>query len=247
MRKLVIIPLFFLFFSHAHPQAKQIEVTWLGHAAFDIVSPGGTRILIDPFIKQNPRTPEAFKDLARYKPNAILVSHSHFDHSGDAVEIAKSSGASVISTFDYVSGLAIPDGQRMGGNVGGTFKVGDVTVSLVPAMHSSDGGGRPLGFVLRFADGKTLYHTGDTWIFGDMGLIHEIYKPTIILLNVGGGPFTQDPATAALAIKKYFGPEVIIPMHYATFPVLATQEDVGKAFSGDKRLTVMNPGETKRF
>jgi len=226
---------------------KEIRVTWLGHAAFDITSPGGTHILIDPFLKQNPATPAEAKDLARYKPAAILVSHSHSDHSADAAEIAKASGAPVVGTFDFVKSLGLPDAQVSGGNVGGTFTFGDVKVSLVPAMHSSDPGGRPLGFVLTFSDGRTLYHTGDTWIFGDMALIQEIYHPSIILLNVGGGPYTEDPKTAALAIRKYFSPEAIVPMHYATFPGLSGEADVRAAFKDDKRLQIMKPGETRAF
>lgn len=229
------------------PGKKEIKVTWLGHAAFEVVSPGGTHILIDPFLKQNPSTPTEDKDLSRYKPAAILVSHSHFDHSADAAEIAKASGAPVIGTFDYVKSLGLPDAQATGGNVGGTFTIGDVKVNLVPAMHSSDPGGRPLGFVLTFSDGRTLYHTGDTWIFGDMALIQELYRPSIILLNVGGGPFTEDPKTAALAIKKYFSPEAIVPMHFATFPGLSSEADVRAAFPDDKRLQVMKPGETRSF
>lgn len=227
--------------------SKSIEVTWLGHASFEVVSPGGTRILIDPFLKQNPKTPDALKDLTRYKPKLILVTHSHFDHSADALEIAQKSGAIVVSSFDYVSGLNLPDKQKMGGNVGGTFTVNDVTVSLVPAMHSSEPAGRPLGFIIRFSDGRSLYHTGDTWIFSDMGLIQELYHPNILLFNVGGGPFTQDPKTAALGVKKYFKPDIIVPMHYGTFPVLASEEAVREAFKGDKRLVVMKPGETRSF
>ncbi len=226
---------------------KEIEVTWLGHAAFEIVSPGGTRLLIDPFLAHNPATPQAFKDLKRYKPAAILVSHSHSDHSADAVEIAKATGAPVVGTFDYVGGLGLPEAQTMGGNVGGTFAVGDVKIHLVPAMHSSDPGGRPIGFVVSFADGRTLYHTGDTWIFGDMALIQEIYHPAILLLNVGGGPYTEDPATAALAVSKYFKPQAIVPMHFATFPALATEADVRAAFKDDARLKIMKPGETRKF
>jgi len=226
---------------------KEIKVTWLGHAAFEVVSPGGTHILIDPFLKQNPATPAEYKDLARYKPAAILVSHSHSDHSADAGEIAKASGAPVVGTFDFVKSLGLPDAQASGGNVGGSFTFGDVKVSLVPAMHSSDPGGRPLGFVLTFSDGRTLYHTGDTWIFGDMALIQEIYRPSIILLNVGGGPYTEDPKTAALAIRKYFSPEAIVPMHFATFPGLSVEADVRSAFKDDKRLQVMKPGETRSF
>jgi L-ascorbate metabolism protein UlaG (beta-lactamase superfamily) len=231
---------------------QPIQVRWLGHAAFEVVSSGGTRILIDPFLAQNPATPDSLKQTARWtaeatRPAAILVSHAHFDHSADAKPIAQGSGARVISTFDYVSSLGIPEAQSLGGNVGGQFRVGDVTVHLVPAMHSSDPGGRPLGFVLEFPDGRTLYHTGDTWIFGDMSLIQERYRPDIILLNVGGGPFTQDPRTAALAIRKYFQPRAIVPMHFGTFPVLSNEQQVRAAFGNRPGLTFMRPGEIRRF
>jgi L-ascorbate metabolism protein UlaG (beta-lactamase superfamily) len=104
-----------------------------------------------------------------------------------------------------------------------------------------------MGFVLEFADGRTLYDTGDTWIFGDMALIQEVYHPSIIMLCVGGGPFTENPQTAALAVRKYFRPNVIIPMHYGTFPILASAADVRAAFRGDQRLKVMTPGETREF
>jgi L-ascorbate metabolism protein UlaG (beta-lactamase superfamily) len=231
-------------------QAKStapIVVRWLGHAAFEVTSSGGTQILIDPFISGNPSTPDSLKSLARYKPAAILVTHSHSDHALDAKAIAMSSGAMVISAYEWVNTLGLPDKQAMGGNVGGTFKVGDVTVHLVPAMHSSDPGGRPLGFVLEFADGRTLYHTGDTWLFGDMALIQEMYHPNIILLCVGGGPYTQGPADARKEVQRYFKPTTIVPMHYGTFPGLATEAQVKAAFAGEKRLTVMRPGETKSF
>ncbi|MBA2627218.1 MAG: metal-dependent hydrolase [Gemmatimonadales bacterium] len=231
-------------------RAGSLQVRWLGHAAFEIVSPGGTRILIDPFITGNPATPESLRSLTRFggaaKPAAILVSHSHSDHALDARAIAQASGALVISAYEYASSLGLPDAQVKGGNVGGAFRVGDVTVHLVPAMHSSEPG-RPLGFVLEFSDGRTLYHTGDTWIFGDMALVQELYHPAIILLGVGGGPYTEDPRTAALAVRRYFKPTVIVPMHYGTFPGLATEAEVRTAFAGDTRLQVMHPGETRRF
>lgn len=232
-------------------QAGKIQVRWLGHAAFEVTSPGGTRIIIDPWLGGNPSIPDSLKPIARWsglnKPSAILVSHSHSDHSGDAKALAQATGAPVISTFDYAGSLGLPEAQVMGGNVGGSFKIGDVTVNLVPAMHSSDPGGRPLGFVLQFSDGRSLYHTGDTWIFGDMSLIEERFHPGIILLNVGGGPYTEDPTTAALAIRKYFHPKTIIPMHFATFPALATERQVRAAFRNNSHLTVMRPGETRRF
>ncbi|MEK7283927.1 MAG: MBL fold metallo-hydrolase, partial [Acidobacteriota bacterium] len=135
----------------------------------------------------------------------------------------------------------------LGGTVGGAIPVGDVKVHFVPAMHSSSPGGRPVGFVVALSDGRSIYHTGDTWIFSDMALIQEIHRPSIILLNVGGGPYTQDPGTGALAIRKYFNPEAIVPMHFATFPVLATEADVRAAFKEDRRLAVLQPGVTRDF
>jgi L-ascorbate metabolism protein UlaG (beta-lactamase superfamily) len=231
----------------ATPARAPITVRWLGHAAFEVTSSTGTIILIDPFISGNPSTPDSLKNLARYRPNAILVSHAHDDHALDAKAIAQRSGAMLISAFEWVSAQKLPQAQSMGGNVGGSFKVRDVTVHLVPAMHSSDPGGRPMGFVLEFADGRTLYHTGDTWIFGDMSFIQEMFHPNIILLGVGGGPFTQDPRTARLEVARFFRPSTIIPMHYGTFPGLATEAQVRSAFSGDRRLTVMKPGQTLTF
>ena len=115
----------------------QIQVTWLGQACFLIVSPGGTQILIDPFIKGNPSTPDSLQDLSRYHPNYILVTHSHGDHSKDAKEIALASGASVVADYDWLRSVGLPDNQMIGGNVGGTIKAGDVVIHIVPAMHGS--------------------------------------------------------------------------------------------------------------
>ena len=187
-----------LLFAIAAPAGAsdgKIHVTWLGHAAFQVTSPGGTTLLLDPFITNNPKTPENLKDLSQYQPDAILLTHAHGDHVGDAVAIATASGAKVIGVFDHLKTLELPEGAAMGGNPGGKFKLGDVTVHFVPAMHSSSPGGRPLGYVIEFADGRSLYDTGDTWIFGDMSLIQEIFSPNIILLQTGGGPYNQDPTS----------------------------------------------------
>lgn len=226
-----------------HAAPAPIRVTWLGHATFLVATAGGTTILIDPFITANPAIPDSLKDLQRYGPTAIVVTHSHSDHVSDAKAIALATGAPVIGEDEFVESLGLPERQAWGGNVGGTFTVGDVTIHLVPAMHSSQPAGRPLGVVLTFADGRSLYHTGDTWIFGDMALIEELYHPSVILLAAGGGRYTQDPATAALAVKKYFHPQVIVPMHYRTFPGLATDADVRSAFAGDPRLHILPVGE----
>ena len=234
----------------ARAPRSNIRVQWLGHAAFEVVSAGGTRILIDPFLTGNPTTPDSLKQLGRYaganKPAAVLISHSHFDHVQDAKAIVAGSGAKLIGSYELASSMGLPEAQVIGANPGGSIKIGDVTVHVVPAMHSSEPG-RPVGFVLEFADGRTLYHTGDTWIFGDMSLIEEAFHPSIILLGVGGGPYTEDPATAARAVRKYFHPTTIVPMHFATFPGLATDAQVRAAFSGDKRVVIMTPGQTRTF
>ncbi|MGH8262739.1 MAG: MBL fold metallo-hydrolase, partial [Steroidobacteraceae bacterium] len=198
-------------------------------------------------LKGNPATPGPLKEPGQYRPAAIIVTHSHSDHSSDAKAIAVASGAPVIGEDDFVNSLGLPDRQVMGGNVGGRFRIGDVTIHLVPAMHSGAPAGRPIGVVLTFADGRSLYHTGDTWIFGDMALIEELYHPNIILLGVGGGPYGEDPATAKLAIDKYFKPDVIVPMHYGTFPALAQQAQVDAAFGADKRVVKMKGGDLQDF
>ena len=206
-------------FAGPAPAAGEIKVTWIGHATFEVVSPGGTTLLLAPFILKNPKTPA----------------------------IAKASGAKVVGASDHVRTFKLPKGQGLRGNPGGKVKVGDVVIHFVPAMHSSTPGGRPVGFVLEFADGRTLYDTGDTGIFGDMELIQELHAPNIILLQAGGGPFNQDPKAAALAIKKYFKPDVIVPMHYGTFGILSDEAEVRAALGADSRVKMMQPGETAMF
>ncbi len=215
-------------------------------------------ILIDPYLSQNPQTPTGRKNLTLYNPAAILVTHSHIDHALDAAAIATTSSAQIIAAVEHVATFNDPTAddqtpndptaQLSGGNVGGKFTVGDVTITLVPAMHSSEPGGRPLGFILEASGAPTIYHSGDTWIFGDMALIEEIYAPSVLLLQVGGGPFNQDPETARLAVTKYFTTATtIVPMHFGTFASLATETEVRTAFAGETRLTVMTPGQTTMF
>lgn len=231
------------------PARKDIQITWLGHAAFEIVSAGGTRILIDPFLKQNPATPAEFKDLARYKPNYILVTHSHGDHMGDAIEIAKSSRAKLV-TVNFPALFQreqLPEELALLVNVGGTISAGDVTVHAVPAMHGSEPSGRPLGYVIAFPDGRAVYHQGDTWIFNDMALIQEFYHPDIILMNAGGKAYGQSPEVALLGVNRFFRPQVIIPMHYASMPTMSTEAEVRAAIGRDRRVQFMKPGETRNF
>lgn len=229
-----------------------IRVRWLGHAAFEIVSPGGTRLLIDPWLVTNPSAPELYKDTTRWarpeaRPAAILVTHSHPDHAGDVPLLARLSGAKVVATGDHLEAMGIAEEQYLSINIGGVQQVGDVSIHAVPAMHSSEPG-RALGYVLRFADGRTLYHTGDTWVFGDMELIERLFHPTVILIAAGGGRAGENPETAAFAVRTYFRPQAIVPMHYGALPPpFATEAEVRAAFKGDRRLTMLTPGEERSF
>src|SRR6266508_5693107 len=146
--------------TKALTKKKEIQITWLGHAAFKLVSSGGTDILIDPFLTKNPATPAELKDLSRYHPNFILVTHSHGDHLGDAVELAKMSKAKIVSVY-------MPEPFKKGElsrelvepvNVGDNLTLGDVKLHVVPAIHSSEPSGRPVGYILEFADGRAVYH-----------------------------------------------------------------------------------------
>lgn len=228
---------------------NEIQITWLGHAAFEIVSPGGTRFLIDPFLTENPATPAELKDLTRYKPNFVLVTHSHGDHLGDAIALVKRNKAKIVAVNmpALYQKEQVPDELIQTVNVGGTVSLGDAFVHVVPAMHGSEPSGRPVGYVIEFADGRSIYHQGDTWIFGDMALIEEFYHPTIILMNVGGKAYGQSPAVALTAMKKYFKPKVIIPMHYASMPEMSTEKEVRAAIEKDSRVRFMKPGETLKL
>ena len=186
------------------PAAQPIRLTWLGHAGFEIMSAGGTRLLLDPWLA-NSALPKAYADTTRYtdsatRPAAILVTHPHGDHAGDAPGLARMSGAKLVATGDHLESMGIPEEQYLSINIGGMQQVGDIEVHAVPAMHSVEPG-RALGYVLRFADGRTLYHSGDTWIFGDMALIEQFFHPTIVLLASGGGRAgrTRRPRPTSLA------------------------------------------------
>ena len=253
--------------------AQETKIKWFGHAAFSITTPRGKVILIDPWLK-NPSNPEA-KDghdpLASVsKVDYILLTHGHRDHVGDAVEIARKTGAILISNPELAGNLVkladFPSKQAetdaiMG--IGGEIQIadGEVTVAMTPAVYSSSVfnpkagateaerayGGNPAGFVLIIKNGPTIYHSGDTAYFKDMETIGEEYQVDVALLNIGGH-FGMEPRMAAKAAQSVRA-KLAIPQHYATFPGITEKSDDFAAAL--KKLKIpfyeMKPGETISF
>jgi len=255
MKKLVLfIMLFFVITT-----AQGYELQWFGQAAFKLTTENGKVIVIDPFILKNPKTPKQLKDLkALGKVDLILVSHGHFDHTADVIELAKLTGAKVGMNADMGSvyqslGLLNQD-QLIRWNKSGTITpIGeDIKITMVRAEHSStvkhDGhvhaGGEPVGYIIELENGYKIYHSGDTGVFGDMKMLGEYYQPDLALVCIGGW-FTMGPSEAAYAMKNLMKPKTVVPMHYGTFPPLkGTPEEFIQAL-GETSIKVkkMAPGE----
>jgi L-ascorbate metabolism protein UlaG (beta-lactamase superfamily) len=259
-----------LFMGTVFAQGGKTEVLWLGQAAFRITTPGGKVIMIDPWLRTNPKTPAGFKALESVgKIDLILVTHAHFDHFADAPDLAKMHNAPMYgpaglgNTVDTLGILPAKLAPRFG--KGGTiepFGAGGVKITATRAEHSSElvwknpatgknethPGGEPVGYVLELENGFRIYHMGDTGLFGDMKMIGEMYKPDLVLVPIGGN-FTINAQLGAYAIREMIKPRFAIPMHYGTFPILAGKpEDLIRELGPSKtRTIVMNPGEQVEF
>ena len=228
---------------------KGIKLTWLGHATFRIQTPEGSVIYVDPWVMNNPMCPEAEKKVQ--KVDVMLCTHGHFDHIGDAVEIAKKHDPKVVGIFELCTWMKKKGVQQIAPmNKGGTQTVGDIKVTMVHAVHScgiTDGdqivyGGEACGFVIEFSNGVKIYHAGDTNVFTDMQIIHELYAPEIAMLPIGDH-FTMGPREAAHACGL-LKPKTVIPMHFGTFPALTGTPGALQKLVPGINVVELKPGQT---
>lgn len=231
---------------------QNISLTWLGFGGFYITTPNNKKILIDPWIINNPACPEQIKKVEEI--DYILLTHAHRDHAEDAVWLAKKTGAIILAGWELAFIL-----ERRGVsniiaiNKGGTRNFGDLSVTAVHADHSSafvDGdhllyGGEPMGYVIKFENEYTIYHAGDTNVFGDMALIAEIYEPELALLPIGG-TYTMSPLEAAKAVRL-LKVKHVVPTHFGVFDFLSGRPSQLSALLADiKDITIydIRPGDT---
>lgn len=227
-----------------------MHINYLGHSAFKLVGENAV-VLIDPFLNGNPSFSGNYDEVIADVTH-VCLTHMHNDHFGDTLDILKKTKAklfAMVEIADWVEGQKFEN--IIASNYGGTVDLGGIKATLVPAWHTSgltqpDGthipGGQPAGLIIEI-DGQTVYHMGDTAIFGDMALIAELYDPDIGIVPIGGH-YTMDAKTAALAVDRYFGFERVIPCHYATFGLLAPNADEFVAAVQKVKVEVMEPMST---
>jgi L-ascorbate metabolism protein UlaG (beta-lactamase superfamily) len=227
-----------------------VELTWLGHAAFRFDSPGGKRVYVDPWL-DNPRCPDGEKEPERV--DLIALTHGHDDHVGATVELAQRFNCPVIAQVElrgWLSGKGVPEDMSQAPNKGGTVDVDGVKITLTDANHSSSGFengtfvylGEPAGLVIEVENGTKLYFAGDTNVFGDMQLIGRIYSPDVAVLPIGDH-FTMGPREAAVALEL-LGVTRCVPCHYGTFPLLHGTPDQLRELAADVEVLSPEPGET---
>jgi len=200
------------------------QITWLGHAAFELRFPTGEVLLMDPWLEGNPAYPKGYK-LERV--DAISLSHAHFDHANDVLPLAKKFNPKIVAIFETASYFEKKGAKNtVAMNKGGTVDLGFVKLTMMHALHSNaikDGdqliyAGEAAGWVLTLPSGQRAYFAGDTALFSDMALIHELYAPELAFLPIGDH-FTMGPEQAAHA-ARLLKVKRVIPMHYGTFPAL---------------------------
>jgi len=229
---------------------EKISLKWLGHSGFIIKSPGGKTIIIDPWIVNNPVCPIKLDDITA--ADIMLVTHDHFDHLGNAAEIVKKTGATLVAAPEtagkFQSQMGVPSENVIFGgygmNIGGSAEIKGVTITMTQAVHSSETAS-PTGYILKLEDGTSIYHAGDTGIFESMRLLGELYRLDLALIPIGG-VFTMDPFQASKALTL-LNPKIAIPMHYKTFPILEQDAnrfvELARKESPKVRIVVLEPGQ----
>jgi len=228
-----------------------MKITWFGHSCFRIDT-GASRILIDPFLTGNATFEKSGISMDKVTEGVthVALTHGHEDHLGNAAAISKETGAPVIAVHELASYLQAQGVENVDpGNTGGMIPHEDFDLTFVPAWHSSsnmvDGRpvylGNPCGIVVAARNGKTAYHMGDTDIFSDMALISELHQPQVGFVPVGDR-YTMGAKTAALACKRFFNFETVVPCHYGTFPVLDQTADKFVAEMGGEGVLVPEVG-----
>ena len=222
-----------------------VKVTWFGHSAFEIEI-GGKIVLVDPWLNGNPTSPVKASDLT--KADIVYATHDHGDHLGDAFGICKRTNATFVAVVE-LGNHAKENGVKnvVGLNIGGSLEIKELRLRVVQAIHSASKG-TPTGVMME-GEGKTVYHVGDTGLFGDMRLFGELRKLDLVLVPIGGY-YTMDARDAAEAVKM-LKPKTVIPMHYKTFPVLAQSADEFAKNVKEKvpkvKVVVLDPGESYQF
>ena len=227
-------------------------LTWLGHAAFRIDTPGGKRVYVDPFLTGNPSAPRASRRPERV--DVIALTHGHGDHVGDTVQLAKKFGAEIVAQVELKAWLGkqgAPVGELPGINKGGSQEIEASASRSSNAFHSSrprraTTSARPRGIVIRLENGFTIYFAGDTCVFGDMQLIGRLYEPDVAVLPIGDW-FTMGPKEAAVALEL-LGTKRCVPCHYGTFGLLTGTPAALRASSRrTSRCTSRNPAARSSF
>src|SRR3954454_9228241 len=223
-------------------------LTWLGHSAFRIDTPGGKRVYVDPFLNGNPTCPETERTAER--ADVVAVTHGHGDHVGDTVQIAKQFGAEVVAQVELKGWLGkqgAPVGELPGINKGGSQEIDGIRFTLTNAFQSSsseegDYLGEACGIVIRLENRTTVYFAGDTCVFGDMQLIGRLYKPDVAVLPIGDW-FTMGPEEAAVALELLGNPRCV-PSHWGTFPLLSGTPDRLAELAPDATVERLEPGDS---
>ena len=214
-----------------------VKITFLGHSAIRIE--GVKTIYIDPFLSDNPIAEISLDQINT--ADIVIVTHNHADHIGDAYEICKKTGAILVGIHEVAVEAEDAGIRAEGMNIGGTINIEGVIINMVNANHSSLNS-HPAGVVVE-TEGLTIYHSGDTGLFGDMNIIGEFFDIDLAFLPIGDR-YTMGVRSAAKAVQ-FLRPKKVIPMHYNTFPIIQADPGEFKELVGSlAEVLILSPGES---